>query len=211
MSQAAAAIRGTSCHKKMSRSSKTIITYLLAMLSLRFGFRAKHQHFIPLLCRGLSNSDALSAGSSQEPQHISYSDTELHHLTQKLKEHQAAVANPSNAEYVRTLITQSHGYGVLSTNSVQQPGFPIGSIVGFSLDEDGKPFSVLSSLSSHTADLLNDGRCSLVVTEKDFGGADQGRVTLVGTINKVNSVERRTKLREIYLKSHPGAYWIDFG
>lgn len=129
----------------------------------------------------------------------------------KITEHQRICSKPTQAQEVKSLLVKSNGYGVLSTNSVAQPGFPIGSIVGFWLDEEGKPFSILSSLSGHTADLKKDGRSSLLVSEQDFKGADNGRVALAGVINRVSDESKRAKLRELYLKKHPDAYWIDFG
>jgi hypothetical protein len=49
----------------------------------------------------------------------------------KFREQQQAQPRLTVAEEVRTLVQQSIGYGVLSTNSVQYPGYPTGSVVGF--------------------------------------------------------------------------------
>jgi hypothetical protein len=132
-------------------------------------------------------------------------------LIAKFREHQSTAARPTMAEDVRTLIDQSIGYGVLSTNSDQYPGFPTGSVVGFALQDDGKPFFVFSTMSAHTKDVLKDSKCSLTVLAKDFQGAAEGRVVLVGTAKKVFDKEIQTKLREKYLAKHKDAYWIDFG
>lgn len=45
------------------------------------------------------------------------------------REHQANAARLSMADEVRTLIETSIGYGVISTNSDQYPGYPTGSVV----------------------------------------------------------------------------------
>lgn len=76
--------------------------------------------------------------------------------------------SPLVVEECRTLVEQSIGFGVLSTNSVQHPGFPTGSVVGFSLDARGLPFFSLSTLSAHTTDANADGRVSLTVMASDF-------------------------------------------
>lgn len=132
-------------------------------------------------------------------------------LIDKFREQQSKTPKPSMAENVKTLIDQSLGYGVLSTNSVQFPGFPTGSVVGFQLNDAGMPFFVFSTMSAHTKDVLKDGRVSLTVMAKDFKGAAEGRVVLLGTVKKVFDEELKKKLREQYLLRHKDAYWIDFG
>lgn len=127
----------------------------------------------------------------------------------KVRQHQASVPRPTNAEQVRSLVAKGSGFGVLSTNSAQHAGFPCGSMVGYCIDQQGRLFSSLSSLSSHTADLVKDGRCSLLVAE-DGAGADRARVCFTGTMRKVDSEASRADLRELYLRRHPGAYWVDF-
>ena len=72
---------------------------------------------------------------------------------------------------------------------------------------------MFSSMSAHTKDVQRDGRCSLTVQAADFKGAAQGRVVLIGTVNKVpdEDVAKKAALREKYLTKHKDAYWIDFG
>lgn len=73
------------------------------------------------------------------------------------------------------------------------------------------PFFVFSSMSAHTKDLQNDGRCSLTVLAGDFKGAAQGRVVLIGSVTKLEDESKKASLREKYLAKHKDAYWIDFG
>lgn len=47
-------------------------------------------------------------------------------------------------------------------------GFPLGSIVEYGLDSQGRPIFSLSSLSGHTRDIRADPRCSLTVTSPGF-------------------------------------------
>ena len=115
-------------------------------------------------------------------------------LVAKFKENQAAAKKLSFAEEVRTLIDTSICYGTISTNSVQYEGFPTGSIVGFELDDAGRPFFVFSSMSAHTKDILADDRASLTITAKDFKGAAEGRVVLIGTNWKKTYKERDYKV-----------------
>lgn len=115
------------------------------------------------------------------------------------------------ATEVKTLLSTSIGFGVLSTNSFDYPGYPTGSVVGYELDDEGYPFFVFSTMSAHTKDVLKDGKMSLTVMASDFKGAAEGRVVLVGDVVKVFDKERIANLREKYLKRHKDAYWIDFG
>lgn len=46
--------------------------------------------------------------------------------------------------------------------------YPGGSVVGFSLDEKGRPLFAFSSMSAHTGDLAADSRVSLTVTSATF-------------------------------------------
>jgi Pyridoxamine 5'-phosphate oxidase len=128
-----------------------------------------------------------------------------------LRLHQSGAARLSMADEVRTLIEQSIGYGVMSTNSKAFPGYPTGSVVGFALEEDGKPFFVLSTMSAHTGDILKDGKTSLTVMANDFKGASEGRIVLIGDVVKVFDKEVIASLRTKYFARHPGAYWADFG
>ena len=98
----------------------------------------------------------------------------------------------------------------LSISSLQSPGFPGGSVVGFAPDEEGRPVFIFSGMSSHTQDLLADPRCSVTIASKEFKGAADGRVNLMGKVTLVKS-EERDAMKEVYLAKHPGAFWVDFG
>ena len=129
----------------------------------------------------------------------------------QFKEQQAAVKRPTFAEEIKTLIQQSIGFGVLSTNSLQFSGYPTGSVVGFQTDENGFPFFAFSTMSAHTKDLEFDGRTSLTVMAKNFQGAAEGRVVLVGDIKRIDDETTIVDLRSQYRARHKDAYWIDFG
>ena len=93
----------------------------------------------------------------------------------------------------------------------RNPGFPGGSVVGFAPDEQGRPLFVFSGMSSHTQDILVDPKCSLTVAAKEFKGAADGRVNLMGTCERIKDEEEIAKAKELYLQKHPGAFWVDFG
>jgi hypothetical protein len=129
----------------------------------------------------------------------------------KFKHDQQSYPRLTFAEEVRTMIDQSAGYGVLSTNSVQYPGFPTGSIVGFACDGSGMPIFSFSRLANHIKDVLADGRVSLTVTSRDFKNAADGRAILIGTIQQINDSDQIPSLREKYLAKHKDAFYVDFG
>ena len=172
---------------------------------------------IPRIARSLSTRK-WSTEEKKETGHMAPSNTQQPQLSPEeekmltaFREHQSKAARLSMAEEVRTLLDQSIGFGVLSTNSDQYGGYPTGSVVGFAMEDDGKPFFVFSTMSAHTKDVLKDGKISLTVMAKDFQGAAEGRVVLIGDAVKVFDKEKIAAMREKYLALHKDAYWIDFG
>jgi len=129
----------------------------------------------------------------------------------RFMEHQQSVPRIGFATDVRSLVQYNHGFAVMSTNSKANPGFPGGSVVGFAVDEDGRPLFVFSGMSSHTQDILADPRCSLTVADKNFKGAADGRVNLMGECTRLRDAADIEAARELYLAKHPGAFWVDFG
>lgn len=65
-------------------------------------------------------------------------------------------------------------------------------------------------MSTHTQDLLADPRCSVTIASKEFKGAADGRVNLMGKVTLVPNDERDA-VKAVYLAKHPGAFWVDFG
>jgi len=131
-------------------------------------------------------------------------------LQQTLVEHQTNAAKLGFPVDVRTLVQYNHGFAVISTNSKSNPGFPGGSVVGFAPDEQGRPLFIFSRISAHTQDIMRDPKCSLTIASKDFKGAADGRVNLLGEAKKLPK-EDIEHAKEIYRKKHPGAFWVDFG
>ena len=59
-------------------------------------------------------------------------------------------------------------------------------------------------MSSHTVDILADPKCSVTIADKNFKGAADGRVNLMGTCNRLKDPDEVAKAKEIYLQKHPG-------
>ena len=83
-------------------------------------------------------------------------------------------------------------------------------MVGFAPDEEGRPLFVFSGMSTHTQDILADPKCSVTIASKEFKGAADGRVNLMGTC-KLLKPEEIDQARATYLKKHPDAFWVNFG
>lgn len=137
-------------------------------------------------------------------------DPEEMKLQAALAEHQQNAPKLGFPTDVRTLVQYNHGFAVMSTNSKANPGFPGGSVVGFAPDELGRPLFIFSGMSTHTQDLLADPRCSVTIASKEFKGAADGRVNLMGKVSLVPQ-EERDAAKVAYLAKHPGAFWVDFG
>merc|ERR1719313_176721 len=128
---------------------------------------------------------------------------------QKLRAN-AELPKLSLPEDVRTIIEYNNGYGVLSTLSSQDKGFPSGAIVGFAAEEGGSLVFSFSGMSSHTKDVARDGRACMTITSREFEGAADGRVSVVGEMVKVPDDEVEA-VTAVYQKRHPGAFWTSFG
>ena len=102
--------------------------------------------------------------------------------------------------------------GSLSTLSRKQPGFPFGSLIPYALDDQGRPFFLISTMAMHTQNLQADPRASLFVTDPDANGDPLGssRVTLIGNGTRIPEAELSTA-RTVYLTGYPDSeYWVDF-
>jgi putative heme iron utilization protein len=132
-------------------------------------------------------------------------------IQQRLLEHQQKAAVLNRADDARTLVQYNHGFAVISTNSKGNPGYPVGSVVGFAPDEAGRPLFSFSTMSGHTRDILSNPKCSLTIASKEFKGASDGRLNLMGTMTTLDSPEEIAKAKELYLQKHPGSFWTDFG
>jgi len=159
---------------------------------------------ISALYMNASGHDVRSSGAQKE-----IDPAELKIQT-ALVEHQQNAPKLGFDVDVRSLVQYNHGFAVMCTNSKANPGFPGGSVVGFAPDKEGRPVFIFSGMSTHTQDLLKDPRCSVTIASKDFKGAADGRVNLMGNV-KVLRGEEREAMKEVYLAKHPGAFWVNFG
>jgi hypothetical protein len=87
----------------------------------------------------------------------------------------------------RQLLLQEY-QGVLSTLSVEVPGYPFGSGVPYCLDRRGWPVLLISRLAQHTKNALANPKASLTLIEPGVQDLQTGgRLTYLGDIQIVES------------------------
>lgn len=87
-------------------------------------------------------------------------------------------------------LLRNRTFGVLSTQSLDVPGYPFGSITPYVLDAEGDPLLLISGIAQHTKNLVADPRCSLTVWQDDAGHDDvqaKARLTWIGDAAKVTA------------------------
>jgi putative heme iron utilization protein len=104
----------------------------------------------------------------------------------------------------RTLLLQE-SFGVLSTVSIDLPGYPFGSVTPYCTDRRCRPIIYISHIAQHTKNIVADSRVSLTVVER--GGSEdvqaQGRVTCIGDARPVENGD--DDVRERYFRYFPSA------
>src|SRR5438552_3556724 len=79
-------------------------------------------------------------------------------------------------------------FGVLSTISIDMPGYPFGSVTPYCVDNQCRPIIYISHIAQHTRNILADSRVSLTVVEGSGGSNDvqaRSRVTCVANVRSV--------------------------
>lgn len=79
-------------------------------------------------------------------------------------------------------------FGVLSTISLDVPGYPFGSVTPYCTDRKGRPIIYISHIAQHTRNILGDSRVSLTVFDTTGDSDDvqaRGRVTCIGDAHAV--------------------------
>ena len=95
-------------------------------------------------------------------------------------------------------------FGVLSTISVDVPGYPFGSVTPYCADDQGRPILYISYIAQHTRNIMADSRVSLTVVENRLNTDDvqaQGRITCIGDARPIE--EHAHRIRERYFRYFP--------
>lgn len=112
---------------------------------------------------------------------------------------------PKDNRHALRLVARGCRKAALAT-SLAGAGTPYASLVTVAFDLDLAPLLLLSGLADHTRNLLEDGRCSLLLDGTDGHPNPQTgpRVTLCGRAEKLTP-EADAALRARFLARHPGA------
>ena len=104
----------------------------------------------------------------------------------------------------RTLLLQE-SFGVLSTVSIDLPGYPFGSVTPYCTDRMCRPIIYISHIAQHTKNILADSRVSLTIVEKRESDdvQAQGRVTCIADARQVARGD--DDVRERYFRYFPSA------
>ena len=177
------------------------------------GFRSplKHRQYfkapVTALCNSPSNAPRHDVGSSAQMELSPEEQSKM----EAYSLHQQTAPKLDWATDVRTLVQYNHGFAVMSTFSKSDPDYPGGSVVGFAPDFEGRPLFIFSGMSTHTQDILANPHCSVTIAAKDFKGAADGRVNLMGRVELIKDKDEKEEAKAVYLKKHPNAFWVNFG
>ena len=95
-------------------------------------------------------------------------------------------------------------FGVLSTLSLDVPGYPFGSVTPYCADGAGRPVIYISEIAQHTKNIKADSKVSLTVVDSHTPDGDvqsRGRVTLIGNAAPIPPGDQRARQR--YLRRLP--------
>lgn len=135
------------------------------------------------------------------------------HLT-SLTIHGDTASFPTHAEIVRTMLSVGT-FATLTTLTASgpaEPGFPFGSLVGYSALGDGAPLVCISEIAEHTRNLRADSRGGMLLTSLPVdGGADpldRPRASLVGRLEPYAPTDEEVAA---HVQRHPGVVdYVDF-
>jgi putative heme iron utilization protein len=89
--------------------------------------------------------------------------------------------------------------GVLSTQSLAEPGYPFGSLAPFALTHEGRPLIYVSRIAEHPRTLVGAPRACLTVIEPTSGNRQAlGRTSLLGEAHEVPAAEREAAAQRYF-------------
>jgi putative heme iron utilization protein len=107
----------------------------------------------------------------------------------------------------RSLVLEE-SFGVLSTISLDVPGYPFGSVTPYCMDRTCRPIIYISPIAQHTRNILKDPRVSLTVVERGDSDDVQARGRATCLANAVEA-DSDSEIRERYFRYFPSARQYD--
>src|SRR5262245_11277920 len=115
-----------------------------------------------------------------------------------------------NVRAARELLL-AKSFGVLSTISLDVPGYPFGSVTPYCVDENGQPIIYISYIAQHTRNIMSDPRVSLTVIE-DVDSDDvqaRGRVTCIANARHIDGSAENAAVSARYFRYFPSSRQYD--
>ena len=98
------------------------------------------------------------------------------------------------AEARKLLLREYHG--VLSTLSIDAPGYPFGSVVPYCLDRRGCPVLMISRIAQHTKNIQANPKVSLIVTQGEIDDIQSAaRLTCLSDASRIREEDEDTPAR----------------
>jgi putative heme iron utilization protein len=116
----------------------------------------------------------------------------------------------SNKHHAARQLLLQESFGVLSTISIDVPGYPFGSVTPYCVDRDCQPIVYISTIAQHTRNIIANPKVSLTVVEADNDSDDvqaRGRLTLLADARPADRSD--TEIRDRYLRYFPSAVQYD--
>ncbi len=111
--------------------------------------------------------------------------------------------NGEVCKQARALLLNEY-HGILSTHSVDMPGYPFGSVSPYCLDYQGRPVILISSIAQHTKNIEANPKVSLIITEGEVDDIHTAaRLTLLASAEKLPDNDHDTPQR--YYQYYPSA------
>jgi putative heme iron utilization protein len=112
----------------------------------------------------------------------------------------------SNKLHAARQLLLQESFGVLSTMSVDVPGYPFGSITPYCVDRECQPIVYISGIAQHTRNIIANPKVSLTIVEANSESDDvqaRGRLTLMADARPADRAD--TEIRDRYLRYFPSA------
>ncbi len=119
----------------------------------------------------------------------------------------ASTWNPTEQSAMARRLVRSVDSGILSTLSVEVPGYPFGSVTPYVLTHSAEVAIYVSGIAQHTANMEADPKVCLTVTADPGGQGNaqaKGRVTVVGDARRAEGEAAQAAL-DRYLALFPEA------
>jgi putative heme iron utilization protein len=112
----------------------------------------------------------------------------------------------SNKLHAARQLLLQESFGVLSTISLDVPGYPFGSVTPYCVDRDCQPVVYISGIAQHTRNIIANPKVSLTIVAPNNDSDDvqaRGRLTLLADARPVDPTD--TAIRDRYLRYFPSA------